>query len=263
MACKRPGVRVPLAPQVIGIIRKPGRWVQQESTATRRRGVPASRRDRGGFGRGSLAQPGEAGTVMERPDQEECPSPSRWRGPCCSRPAPLSWVTLAAVATGQASRVLPVLLSCRRMPAGGLSRWRGMVRRARPAWCQGAWPRQVRRASGMAGNGWNALAAPSERSGRAEPSATPCRVCGGAASVGCLFRRVQIVREAGTPGSGARQHDSDSAGHQTTARRGLMAGLISATTPGSRRRRTGTPSSGFSSSGAARRRIPSRPGRLD
>jgi hypothetical protein len=34
MACKRSGVRIPIAPQVRNIIRKPGQRVQQESTAT-------------------------------------------------------------------------------------------------------------------------------------------------------------------------------------------------------------------------------------
>jgi hypothetical protein len=49
-------------------------------------------------------------------------------------------VTIAAFATGQATRVLLtyLLVLSARMPTDGLSWWRGMMRQVRPARCQGA-----------------------------------------------------------------------------------------------------------------------------
>jgi hypothetical protein len=58
MACKRSGVRIPLAPQVTDKIRKPGHQVQQESTA-----VATGRDAKQVFGSGPICRRFTAGKV--------------------------------------------------------------------------------------------------------------------------------------------------------------------------------------------------------
>jgi hypothetical protein len=132
MACKRPGVRVPLAPQVREIIRKPKHWVQQQSTAAQRHdGLPSQPGSSPAPGRGLLtwpAEPRKLRRVLERPGQAEC-SIRRSVDTCpaarARRPFPDDSCRLRN-RSGQPCPAGPVVLTAR-MPADGLSRG--------AAWC--------------------------------------------------------------------------------------------------------------------------------